>query len=49
MHVAAVHRFPDATGAAFALMAWALQCCLQPYSLFSRFHINLVVLSPHNC
>lgn len=31
MHVLAGHSFPDATGAAFALMAWARHRCLQLY------------------
>ncbi len=33
MHVPAGHRFPDATGVACALMAWARHRCLQLYFL----------------
>ncbi len=33
MHVPAGHRFPDATGVAFALTAWVRHCCVQLYLL----------------
>ncbi len=33
MHVPTVHSYPDATGEAFALMAWARHRCLQLYSI----------------
>ncbi len=36
MHVPAGHRFPDATGVAFA-SAWARHRCLQLYLLFLFF------------
>ncbi len=40
MHVPAGHRFPDATGVAFA-SAWACHRCLQVYYLF--------VINTHIC
>ena len=37
MHVPAGHSLPDATGVAFALMAWARHRCLQLYLLLFFF------------
>ncbi len=41
MHVPAGHRFPDATGVAFA-SAWARHRCLQLYLLLFFSHMNRI-------
>ncbi len=43
MHVLGVHRFPDATGVAFALTAWARHRCLQLYLLFFLLYIYIYI------
>ncbi len=42
MHVLSVHRFPDATGVAFTLTAWARHRCLQLYLYTCKCTISIL-------